>query len=35
MRHAIIALGCILLANPVFAQSVGEKTGVNSMLGHG
>ncbi|WP_454622186.1 DUF4142 domain-containing protein [Bradyrhizobium cenepequi] len=33
MKRAIIALGCILLASPVLAQSVGEKTGVNSMLG--
>ena len=28
----LVALGC-LLAGPVLAQSVGEKTGVNSALG--
>jgi putative membrane protein len=33
MKHAMIVLGSVLLASPVFAQSVGEKTGVNSMLG--
>lgn len=36
-RHIIIgsstvALGCLLLAGPVAAQSVGEKTGINSAL---
>jgi putative membrane protein len=29
---SIIAFGCLLLAGPVAAQSVGEKTGVNSAL---
>jgi putative membrane protein len=33
MKRTMIALGCILLAGPAFAQSVGEKTGVNSTLG--
>ena len=33
MKRAIVVLGCILLAGPVFAQSLGEKTGVNSVLG--
>jgi putative membrane protein len=33
MRRNIIALGCILLASPAFAQSAGEKTGINSALG--
>ena len=33
MKRSIIALGCILLAGPALAQSVGEKTGVNSTLG--
>src|ERR1700755_1304887 len=33
MKRSIIALGCVLLAGPVLAQSVGEKTGVNSTLG--
>jgi putative membrane protein len=33
MRRSIIALGCVLLAGPVLAQSAGEKTGVNSTLG--
>jgi putative membrane protein len=38
MRRTMIATACILLAapaltQPAFAQSVGEKTGVNSMLG--
>jgi putative membrane protein len=33
MKRIIIALSCVLLASPVLAQSVGEKTGVNSMLG--
>lgn len=33
MRRTIIALGCILLAGPALAQSVGEKTGINSALG--
>ena len=33
MKRTIIALGCILLVGPAFAQSAGEKTGVNSALG--
>ena len=33
MKRTFIAVGCLLLAGPVFAQSVGEKTGVNSTLG--
>jgi putative membrane protein len=33
MRRTIIALGCLALAGPALAQSVGEKTGVNSALG--
>jgi putative membrane protein len=33
MKRSIIALGCVLLAGPALAQSVGEKTGVNSVLG--
>lgn len=33
MKRTIIALGCILLAGPALAQSLGEKTGVNSALG--
>ena len=33
MRRNIIALVCILLASPAFAQSTGEKTGINSALG--
>jgi putative membrane protein len=33
MKRTMIALGCILLAGPTFAQSVGEKTGINSALG--
>jgi putative membrane protein len=32
-RHSIVALGFLLLAGPALAQSVGEKTGVNSALG--
>src|ERR1700750_1556180 len=28
----MIALGCVLLAGPAMAQSLGEKTGVNSAL---
>lgn len=33
MKRVVIALGCVLLAGPALAQSVGEKTGVNSALG--
>jgi putative membrane protein len=33
MRCTLIALGCCLLAGPVLAQSIGEKSGVNSVLG--
>ncbi|MEK9279045.1 MULTISPECIES: DUF4142 domain-containing protein [unclassified Bradyrhizobium] len=33
MKRTIIALSCVLLASPVLAQSLGEKTGVNSALG--
>ncbi len=33
MKRSIIALGCLLLAGPAFAQSVGEKSGVSSTLG--
>ncbi|MFC0243793.1 DUF4142 domain-containing protein [Rhodopseudomonas telluris] len=34
MKRTMIALGCcLLMATPVVAQSVGEKTGVNSVLG--
>ena len=33
MKRTLTALGCILLAGPALAQSVGEKTGVNSTLG--
>jgi putative membrane protein len=33
MKRAIIALSCVILAGPALAQSIGEKTGVNSMLG--
>ena len=40
MKRMIVALGCLLLATPVFAQSPmqriqseGEKSGINSMLG--
>jgi putative membrane protein len=32
-RRSLIALGCLLIAGPALAQSVGEKTGVNSTLG--
>jgi putative membrane protein len=32
-QRSVIALGCLLLASPVLAQSAGEKTGVNSALG--
>jgi len=33
MKRVVIALGCVLLAGPALAQSMGEKTGVNSALG--
>src|ERR1700755_2192434 len=33
MKPEIIVLGCVLLASPVLAKSLGEKTGVNSVLG--
>jgi putative membrane protein len=33
MKRSMIAFGCLLLAGPALAQSVGEKTGVNSTLG--
>jgi putative membrane protein len=33
MKRSMIALGCILIAGPALAQSVGEKTGLNSVLG--
>src|ERR1700712_5085495 len=33
MKRSLIVLGYLLLAGPALAQSVGEKTGVNSTLG--
>jgi putative membrane protein len=33
MKRIALLAACILLASPAFAQSVGEKTGVNSALG--
>jgi putative membrane protein len=33
MTRSIIVFGCLLLAAPALAQSMGEKTGVNSTLG--
>ena len=33
MKRTIIAIACMLLAGPALAQSLGEKTGVNSALG--
>jgi putative membrane protein len=33
MKRAILAVSCVLLAGPVLAQSIGEKTGVNAVLG--
>jgi len=33
MRRTMIATACLVIAAPALAQSVGEKTGVNSMLG--
>jgi putative membrane protein len=35
MKRSIIALRCIIIAGPALAQSVGEKTDVNSALGIG
>jgi putative membrane protein len=32
-KRILVALGCLLMAGPALAQSVGEKTGVNSALG--
>ena len=33
MKRFLVVLTCLFLADPVVAQSVGEKTGVNSVLG--
>jgi len=33
MKRTLIALACMVFAGPVLAQSLGEKTGVNSALG--
>jgi len=33
MKRTIIVVACVLLASPALAQSLGEKTGVNSALG--
>ena len=33
MKRTAIAFACVLLASPALAQSLGEKTGVNSALG--
>jgi putative membrane protein len=33
MKRSLIAFGYLLIAGPALAQSVGEKTGVNSALG--
>ncbi|BAM90049.1 conserved exported hypothetical protein [Bradyrhizobium oligotrophicum S58] len=33
MKRTIIAISCLVLAGPALAQSIGEKTGVNSALG--
>jgi putative membrane protein len=33
MKRSMIALGCVLAAGPALAQSIGERTGVNSALG--
>ncbi len=33
LKRTFVALGCLLIAGPALAQSVGEKTGVNSVLG--
>jgi len=33
MKRLVFVVGCVLLASPALAQSMGEKTGVNSALG--
>jgi putative membrane protein len=33
IKRSFVALGCLVLAGPALAQSLGEKTGVNSTLG--
>jgi putative membrane protein len=33
MKRVAVLLACLLVAGPALAQSVGEKTGVNSVLG--
>ncbi|MDN5004416.1 DUF4142 domain-containing protein [Bradyrhizobium sp. GCM10027634] len=33
MKRTVIAFACALIAGPALAQSIGEKTGVNSALG--
>ena len=33
MKRVLMLLACLLLAGPAYSQSVGEKTGVNSVLG--
>jgi putative membrane protein len=33
MKRLIVTFGCLLVASPALAQSAGEKTGVNSVLG--
>ena len=33
MRRTVIAFACLMVTAPALAQSVGEKTGVNSVLG--
>lgn len=33
MKRIVLVASCLVLATPVFAQSLGEKTGVNSTLG--
>lgn len=33
MKRAVLIAACLFAAAPAFAQSIGEKTGVNSMLG--
>jgi hypothetical protein len=34
VKCSLIALGCLLVASPVLAQSVGEKTGGQCHAGH-